>query len=135
MHALGGFRVGGGAAARLYVTQAPNETAFPHGILDLHPRAGVVGYGGLKDVGEVSVTLYDTERGSQWALAAMADQVEQALFQYRAEGDAAGVLYVGHVRRTDPLVPGDPMLRGTVMIRLAAALGVWPSYRLSLVTP
>lgn len=120
-------RLGGGASARLYTVQAPNDPVYPYAVLRIATRPQTLGYAGYRSEAGIEVQVFDRPRSQQWVAEGIADLIEQATLGW-CDPTGTGLVFARHLRRmTLPPAP-SPMDREVVVVTLSLPVAVWPAY-------
>jgi hypothetical protein len=115
-------RLGG----RLYIGQAPENPAFPHGVMRFINTVKGGAYNGDRVSGDIELMLYGNTVAQAQSLEDAADVAEQALLRYK---DATGGLVFSRESIRDSVSPpSDPAMAAFISVRCLFAVKAWPTY-------
>lgn len=112
----------------LFAIRAPDNAAFPFGVLTLQGREQFGDDANLREEGRIELQLFGKPLKQSETVERAADVAEQALLNYSA--DVAGQLDVRFLVARDTLPPPPPPAdREIAQVRLVWAYSWWADYR------
>lgn len=114
----------GGGNGRLWKDGAPDNAAYPFGVMRLINRLSRGEYNSERETFDLELMLYGRPRTNAAAVEDAADVADQAMLRYK---DASGgALTFSRARQRDTLPAfADPADREVVQVRLVYGLVVW----------
>lgn len=112
----------------LFAIRAPDNAAFPHGVLTLQGREQFGDDSNNREEGRIELQCFGKPLRQSVAIENAADVAEQALLNYSA--DVGGQLDIRYLVTRDTLPPpAPPADREIAQVRLVWAYSWWPDYR------
>lgn len=130
----GGNSIGTLASNRVYVTQAPDDTAFPCLVVRAINWQTTAELNNTQATFDLEVMVMHRPRSAEQAAELLGDLVEEAMLTWRESSAALGLSFANTSRRdTYPPLP-TPADRELVQHRVMVSCTTWPHYLTAALT-
>lgn len=131
---VNGYSVNALTGGRIFVNQAPDNSAAPYVVVRKGNTETDPDYGNLRQGFDLEANCYGRPRGGEQDVELIADLVEGALLSWREASAANGLSFCEFTDRETMPPPLDPVDREFVQVVVLARIASWAKYNINALT-